>query len=45
MTTDFKPPSIPDRYAPRFTQVPTLLRAPLANSLDDVDIGLVGVSV
>jgi guanidinopropionase len=43
MSTKYKPPSSPDRNAPRFTQVPTLLRAPLADSLDDVDIGLVGV--
>jgi len=43
MTTEFKSPSNPNRYAPRFTQVATLLRAPLAETLDDVDIGLVGV--
>ena len=43
MTDTFQPPSNPDMFAPRYTQVPTLLRAPLADSLDDVDIGLVGV--
>jgi guanidinopropionase len=36
-----------DRYEPmkqpRFTEIPTFMRAPLASSLDSVDIGLIGV--
>jgi guanidinopropionase len=39
----FKPPAVPDMYAPRYTQIASFMRAPLAQSLDDVDIGLAGV--
>ncbi|MFM1568784.1 MAG: arginase family protein, partial [SAR86 cluster bacterium] len=28
---------------PRFTEIATFMRAPLAESLDNVDIGLIGV--
>src|ERR1035441_4480171 len=28
---------------PRYSEIATFMRAPLANSLDDVDIGLIGV--
>ena len=31
------------RFQPRFTEIATFMRAPLAKSLDDVDIGLIGV--
>ncbi|MBM3573762.1 MAG: agmatinase [Alphaproteobacteria bacterium] len=41
--TEFRPPSRPDSKAPRFTQIATFMRAPLAEVLDGVDIGLVGV--
>ncbi|MEM8868850.1 MAG: agmatinase [Pseudomonadota bacterium] len=39
----FRPPATPDRNAPRFAEVATLLRAPLADGLEDVDIGLFGI--
>ncbi|MBM7067204.1 agmatinase [Actibacterium sp. 188UL27-1] len=41
--TTFRPPATPDRWAPRFAEVATLLRAPLADRLDGVDIGLFGI--
>ena len=31
------------RFQPRFTEIATFMRAPMAESLDDVDIGLIGV--
>lgn len=39
----FRPPSEPDRFAPRFAEIGTLLRAPLATSLEGIDIGLFGI--
>ena len=39
----FRPPSDPDRFAPRFAEIATLLRAPLATGLDGVDIGAFGI--
>ena len=39
----FRPPATPDRLAPRFMEVATLLRAPLATSLEGTDIGLFGI--
>ena len=39
----FRSPSEPDRFAPRFAEIATLLRAPLAKGLEDIDIGLFGV--
>lgn len=39
----FRPPSEPDRYAPRFAEIATLLRAPLATSLESVQIGAFGI--
>ena len=39
----FRPPSTPDRFAPRFAEIATLLRAPLADDLDGIDIGLFGI--
>ena len=50
MTDDFyskKPPIGGDKGSPmrepRFTEIATFMRAPLAESLDNVDIGLIGV--
>ena len=50
MTDDFyskKPPVGGEKYdpmsEPRFTGIATFMRAPLAESLDNVDIGLIGV--
>ncbi|MEO1293763.1 MAG: agmatinase [Pseudomonadota bacterium] len=39
----FRPPADPDRFAPRFAEIATLLRAPLATELEGADIGLFGV--
>ena len=39
----FRPPSDPDRFAPRFAEIATLLRAPLATGLEDIDIGAFGI--
>lgn len=39
----YDPPSTPDRFAPRFAEVATFMRAPLAQSLDEADIGIFGV--
>ena len=39
----FKPPSQPDMYAPRYSQIASFMRTPLASSLEDTDIGLVGI--
>lgn len=39
----FRPPATPDPTAPRFMEIATLMRAPLAESLTDIDIGLFGV--
>jgi guanidinopropionase len=41
--TNFNPPANPDMFQPRYTQIATFMRTPLAQSLADVDIGLVGV--
>ena len=41
--TDFRSPSTPDMMAPRYTEIATFLRTPLAQSLNEVDIGLVGI--
>ncbi len=39
----FRAPSEPDRFAPRFAEIATLLRAPLADKIDGIDIGLFGI--
>jgi len=39
----FRPPATPDPLAPRYMEVATLMRAPLATSLKGVDIGLFGI--
>ena len=36
-------PSIPNLCAPRYAEIATFLRAPLVNSLADVDLALVGI--
>lgn len=41
--TKFTPPNPPDMYAPRYAELATFMRAPLASSLDDVDVGLFGI--
>ena len=40
---DYDPPATPDRFAPRFAEVATFMRAPLATSLEDADIGIFGI--
>lgn len=39
----YRPPATPDRFAPRFAELATFMRAPLAAALDEVDIGIFGV--
>ncbi|MEM8728846.1 MAG: agmatinase [Pseudomonadota bacterium] len=39
----FTPPSTPDRFATRYSEVATFMRAPLAHSLEEADIGIFGV--
>lgn len=41
--TEFVSPSSPDMTAPRYTGLATFMRAPVAHSLADVDIGLLGI--
>jgi guanidinopropionase len=36
-------PGVPNLYAPRYAEIATLLRAPLATVLEEVDLGLVGI--
>ncbi|MEP2678124.1 MULTISPECIES: agmatinase [Roseobacteraceae] len=40
---DFKPPSIPNPLAPRFTEIATFMRMPIAQSLEEAEIGMFGV--
>ncbi|MDA7965334.1 arginase family protein, partial [Ruegeria sp.] len=40
--TTFKSPA-PDMFAPRYSELATFMRAPLAENLTDIDIGLVGI--
>lgn len=40
---DFKDPSHPDMHAPRYSQIASFMRVPLASSPEDTDIGLVGI--
>jgi guanidinopropionase len=37
------PPSSPDIFSPRYSQIATFLRAELASTLEDIDIALIGV--
>ena len=41
--TNYHSPSNPDMFAPRYSQIATFMRTPLAQSLTGVDIGLVGI--
>jgi len=36
-------PAVPNLHAPRYAEIATLLRAPLATALDQVDLGLIGI--
>lgn len=36
-------PDSPDMFAPRYAEIASFMRAPLAGSLDDLDIGLFGI--
>lgn len=40
---DFKPPSTPNPLAPRFTEIATFMRMPIAQTLEEADIGMFGV--
>ena len=40
---DYVSPSTPDMFAPRYAELATFMRAPLATSLEACDIGLVGI--
>lgn len=39
----YRPPAEPDRFAPRFAELATFMRAPLAQQLSEADIGIFGV--
>lgn len=39
----FRPPSEPDRFAPRFAELATFMRAPLAQAFSDAQIGIFGI--
>ncbi|WP_299963469.1 agmatinase [uncultured Roseobacter sp.] len=39
----FRPPAAPDRFAPRFAELATFMRAPLAEAITDADIGIFGI--
>ncbi|SDX78572.1 agmatinase [Ruegeria halocynthiae] len=41
--TEYIPPSSPDMFAPRYSGLATFMRTPVASSLADVDIGLLGI--
>ena len=41
---DPKFPTTPDMTAPRYTQIPSFLRAPMSRDFDNLDIGIVGVA-
>ncbi|MCV6594021.1 MAG: agmatinase [Silicimonas sp.] len=41
--TDFPSPATPDMFAPRYAELATFMRAPLATTLADLDIGLFGI--
>lgn len=40
---DFHPPKTPDMFAPRYSGIPSFMRAPLAEKLDEIDIALIGI--
>lgn len=39
----YNPPSTPNRLAPRFAEIATFMRVPIAKTLKDTDIGIFGV--
>lgn len=39
----YRPPAAPDPFAPRFMEIATFMRIPLAEGLRDADIGIFGV--
>ncbi|MGB3146576.1 MAG: agmatinase [Paracoccaceae bacterium] len=41
--SEFRSPASPDMLAPRYTGLATFMRAPVAQSLENIDIGLVGI--
>jgi guanidinopropionase len=41
--TDYQTPGNPDMSAPRYTGIPTFMRAPLADTLENIDIALIGI--
>lgn len=41
--TDFTPPSSPDMFAPRYGELATFMRTPIAQSLREIDLGLLGI--
>ena len=43
IVSEYKSPNPPDMFATRYSGIATFMRTALAERLDDVDIGLVGV--
>ena len=41
--SDYTSPSTPDMSAPRYSGLATFMRAPIAQNLEDIDIGMVGI--
>ncbi|MEM8959318.1 MAG: arginase family protein, partial [Pseudomonadota bacterium] len=41
--TDFPSPGTPDMFAPRYAELASFMRAPLATTLDSLDIALLGI--
>ncbi|MDA9823031.1 agmatinase [Paracoccaceae bacterium] len=41
--SDYKSPSTPDMLAPRYSGLATFMRAPIAQALEKIDIGMVGI--
>lgn len=39
----YNPPSSPNQLAPRFTEIATFMRVPIAQTIEDADIGIFGV--
>lgn len=42
--SDPKYPDTPDMTAPRYTQIPSFLRAPMSRDFENLDIGMVGIA-
>ena len=41
--SDFRSPTTPDMFAPRYSGLASFMRAPIAQSIDNIDIALVGI--